>query len=186
MFLSKYSDKSFVVTGNTKDHKDELKELGGRYNSKLSCGSGWIFSLSRKDEIESWIRKKQSSVIWNAPKEVAKEPKEEQKVLVTPVLSIIETSNDDMETIFNNFVSYIRPFYKEDKKLKDLLSDFIENQKHYHYKNNEEVDFYFSNDTTRLYDHFYTFLSISPVKHSMFQQIDKDKFIEHALIKLMM
>lgn len=38
-----YSDKSFVVVGDTKRIKDELKKLGGRFNSHLTCGCGWVF-----------------------------------------------------------------------------------------------------------------------------------------------
>lgn len=46
-----YSDKSIAVIGDTKAVKDRLKEMGGRFNAKLSCGPGWIFSKSKKDEI---------------------------------------------------------------------------------------------------------------------------------------
>ena len=46
-----YSDKSIAVIGETKAVKDRLREMGGRFNAKLSCGPGWIFSKSKKDEI---------------------------------------------------------------------------------------------------------------------------------------
>lgn len=42
-----YSEKSVVITGETKPIKDRLKELGGRFNFKLSCGPGWIFHKSQ-------------------------------------------------------------------------------------------------------------------------------------------
>jgi len=186
MFLSKYSEKSFVVTGNTKDHKEELKEMGGRYNAKLSCGSGWIFSFNRKEQVESWVQKKQPSVIWQqivseettlraqAPLPVTKSsaaatPKEEEK-------------KDDLEILFNSFVSYITPFYKDNKKLREILNDFVLKQKQ---TSSEEVDNYFSIDNTKLYNHFYSFINMSHAKHSLFQSINKNKFIEHALIKLL-
>lgn len=186
MFLSKYSEKSFVVTGNTKDHKEELKEMGGRYNSKLSCGSGWIFSFSRKDEVESWVQKKQSSVIWQqttvpsttsaiSSQPIASPPLEKEK-------EEVKGEENDLEILFNNFVSYMTPFYKENKKLKDILNDFVLQQKQ---SSNEEVDHYFSNDNTKLYNHFYAFINSSPIKHTLFQSISKNKFIEHALIKLL-
>lgn len=46
-----YSDKSIAVIGDTKAVKDRLREMGGRFNARLSCGPGWIFSKSKKDEI---------------------------------------------------------------------------------------------------------------------------------------
>lgn len=43
-----YSEKSIAVIGDTKEIKDQLKALGGRFNGKLSCGAGWIFSKKQK------------------------------------------------------------------------------------------------------------------------------------------
>ena len=48
-----YSEKAIAVIGETKAVKDRLKELGGRFNAKLSCGPGWIFSKSKKDALKS-------------------------------------------------------------------------------------------------------------------------------------
>lgn len=51
--VENYSDKSFVVIGETKAIKDQLKELGGRLNYKLSCGVGWVFSNKRLDIVKA-------------------------------------------------------------------------------------------------------------------------------------
>lgn len=50
---SRYSEKSYIVRGDTKTHKDKLKELKGRYiaNSKDGNGPGWIFALSRLESL---------------------------------------------------------------------------------------------------------------------------------------
>jgi len=50
-----YSDKAFAVVGDTKAVKEELKKMGGRFNSKLSCGCGWIFSNKMREEVETFI-----------------------------------------------------------------------------------------------------------------------------------
>ena len=56
-----YTDKSFVVIGDTKTHKDSLKNLGGKWNGSLTNKEtgekfmGWIFYSSKKREIQSWI-----------------------------------------------------------------------------------------------------------------------------------
>jgi hypothetical protein len=53
--LQDYSDKSVVVFGDTKKHKETLKEMGGKYNANLSVGAGWIFSNKKKDDIQKWV-----------------------------------------------------------------------------------------------------------------------------------
>ena len=50
-----YSEKAIAVIGETKDVKDELKELGGRFNPRLSCGAGWIFSKKKENEIREYF-----------------------------------------------------------------------------------------------------------------------------------
>lgn len=46
-----YSEKSFAIVGNTKEIKSQLKKLGGKYNPKLKCGAGWIFSKRREEKV---------------------------------------------------------------------------------------------------------------------------------------
>lgn len=50
-----YSEKAFAVVGDTKAVKDDLKRLGGRFNAKLSCGCGWIFSNKVRQDVERFI-----------------------------------------------------------------------------------------------------------------------------------
>lgn len=50
-----YSEKAFAVVGETKTIKDYLKRLGGRFNPKLSCGAGWIFSKTKLDEVQKFL-----------------------------------------------------------------------------------------------------------------------------------
>ena len=46
-----YSEKSIAVIGDTKDIKESLKEIGGVFNPRLSCGAGWIFSKKKMAEL---------------------------------------------------------------------------------------------------------------------------------------
>jgi len=46
--------KSFLVKGDTKQIKTELKDLGGKWNATLN---GWIFSKAREIEIAEFIKK---------------------------------------------------------------------------------------------------------------------------------
>ena len=43
-----YSEKAIAVVGDTRAIKDTLKTIGGRFNSHLSCGAGWIFSKTKE------------------------------------------------------------------------------------------------------------------------------------------
>lgn len=45
--------KSFVVKGDTKCLKDQLKELGGRWNNTLG---GWVFSKSKEVEVAAFLK----------------------------------------------------------------------------------------------------------------------------------
>lgn len=49
--MLEYSEKAFAIVGDTKAHRAQLKKLGGRFNPKLKCGAGWIFSKKRGKEV---------------------------------------------------------------------------------------------------------------------------------------
>lgn len=53
--LHDYSERAIALTGDTKPIKDDLKKLGGRYNPRLKCGAGWIFSKKTQADLESYI-----------------------------------------------------------------------------------------------------------------------------------
>lgn len=50
-----YNEKAFAVVGDTRAVKNELKAMGGRFNPKLSCGCGWIFSAKMREKVEQFI-----------------------------------------------------------------------------------------------------------------------------------
>lgn len=51
-----YSEKAIAVVGDTREVKDALKRLGGRFNPRLSCGAGWIFPKSKRAQVEALQR----------------------------------------------------------------------------------------------------------------------------------
>lgn len=59
----KYTDKCYVVRGDTKEYKDELKAIGGKWNGGLKDGKGggWIFPSSYHDKILNLISKSKKS-----------------------------------------------------------------------------------------------------------------------------
>jgi len=71
LILEEYSSVSLVVYGNTKDYKEELKKLGGKYNPNLKKGAGWIFSKKNESDLKKWI---EEGEIIEKSKETQKEP----------------------------------------------------------------------------------------------------------------
>jgi len=56
IYIENYSEKSFVVLGETKPHKENIKKLGGKWNSRLRNNKmGWIFPMSKRDSVEKYI-----------------------------------------------------------------------------------------------------------------------------------
>lgn len=53
--ILEYSEKAIAVIGDTKPIKDQLKELGGKFNFRLSCGAGWIFSKTKRSDLENLL-----------------------------------------------------------------------------------------------------------------------------------
>ena len=51
----KYSERSIAVVGDTKPIKEQLKALGGRFNFRLTCGAGWVFSADKLEAIKQML-----------------------------------------------------------------------------------------------------------------------------------
>lgn len=53
--LVDYSEKAIALIGDTKSIKEQLKAIGGRFNARLSCGAGWIFSKKKENELKALL-----------------------------------------------------------------------------------------------------------------------------------
>ena len=56
IFLEEYTDRSVVVRGETRQYKEDLKKLGGKYNSRLRGEPGWIFPKSKQNDIVKFMK----------------------------------------------------------------------------------------------------------------------------------
>lgn len=54
--LEEYTDRSIVVRGETRQYKEDLKKLGGKYNSRLRGEPGWIFPKSKQNDVVKFIK----------------------------------------------------------------------------------------------------------------------------------
>jgi len=57
--MVEYSAKAVAVFGDTKSIKDELKAMGGRFNSRLTINgnkiAGWIFSKTQEKRLACYF-----------------------------------------------------------------------------------------------------------------------------------
>jgi hypothetical protein len=71
-----YSEKAIAVFGNTKDIKDHLAALGGKFNPSLKQNdervAGWVFPNSKKEEVRKIITAFSQGTLGEPPKKVEK------------------------------------------------------------------------------------------------------------------
>jgi hypothetical protein len=71
-----YSEKAIAVFGNTKDIKDHLSALGGKFNPSLKQNDervpGWVFPNSKKEEVRKIITSFSQGTLGEPPKKVEK------------------------------------------------------------------------------------------------------------------
>ena len=59
--IQDYTAKSFVVRGDTRDYKEDIKNIGGKWNARLTDKEsgekfgGWIFPGGKRKEVEKWL-----------------------------------------------------------------------------------------------------------------------------------
>ena len=62
-----YNEHSIAVYGNTKPFKDQLLQLGGKYNNKLNIEGvsqpGWIFRTNSKPDVVKFISDASNSLV---------------------------------------------------------------------------------------------------------------------------
>lgn len=92
-----YSEKAIVVRGeSTKTFKEELKQLGGKYNEHLKGGAGWIFSKKSELKVKEFIKQLPKS----QPKQAIEFKQQDSSPSYSSILQDIKThfSNIDTET----------------------------------------------------------------------------------------
>jgi hypothetical protein len=55
--LEEYSEKSFVIRGDSKEYKEQLKTGYGKWNTGLKGGPGWIFSKKNMNTMKLFVNK---------------------------------------------------------------------------------------------------------------------------------
>ena len=61
VYIEKYSDKSFVVRGDTRPHRESLKAMGGKWANRLTDKEtgekfgAWLFWTQKRGELDGWV-----------------------------------------------------------------------------------------------------------------------------------
>lgn len=87
-----YSDKAIAIQGDTKEHKEALAALGGKFNAMLRGGPGWIFSKRNKATIEEFVRK-------IGVKKIEETRSSEQSMLQSPPPTFIDSTKKGTRSI---------------------------------------------------------------------------------------
>ena len=120
IYIEDYTSKSFVVRGDTRSYKEQLKSLGGKWNSGLTDKQieekfgGWIFWISKRQEVEEFVKNPQSS-----PQESKVSPK------VSSQNSYTQSSLRDLEKRVEYLEDIIKRLTSQEKQSN---SDYIEDE----------------------------------------------------------
>ena len=83
----KYNDDKFAVTGDKTLYHSEINKIGGRWNSRMKGGAGWLVPYSKENELKKLIRKIKRE---NKLKESNKVQSEEQDDMLEKVINMID------------------------------------------------------------------------------------------------
>jgi len=122
LIITPYTEKSFVVLGNTLDHADALTQLGGSYNSNLRIGPGWIFAKIREKSVKYYIETGEI-------KKYEYSNEEKEKYRTSP--NTVNTNKVELKKLFGE----LRNAFKEDCDYegKDIVELIIKFEQKYIY-----------------------------------------------------
>ena len=104
--ITDYTEKSFVVRGDTMTYKNELKTLGGKWNSRLKDGAGWIFPKSKKNDVKQFIEKgEQPKPLTSTRRSDTKQHEETENASLNKKIDVLTTRLVKMEKLLQQLVN---------------------------------------------------------------------------------
>lgn len=128
-----YSDKALAVVGDTRPIAESLKALGGRFNPRLSCGAGWIFSKRVEDSLRSLLS--------GAPASKETKAQAQDQTAVQCLKDYIMTLSDDRDKSY--YKQYYQAAVRVDNGYLLIKKPSIENKFCFH-DEGPQYDFYCS------------------------------------------
>lgn len=90
--VEEYSEKAFVVRGDSKKYKEQLSSMHGKWNPRLTGGPGWIFSKKHMETVKKAVESincdlySDLSIVEPSPSpELIKKPRRRSIVKADPV-----------------------------------------------------------------------------------------------------
>ena len=157
MELKDYTEKSFVIIGDTKPHKEILKKMGGSWNSNLSCGAGWIFSKKNQNVLEEWLK--------------------DLSINISPQTY----TSFNIEKLQDEFCIKIKKFYQsKDIDYKEIYFNYIKSR-----NTDTDIDIYFDQNLNELNKLFFELIiNLDKLDFEIYKKIDRNYFIEYCLINI--
>ena len=116
IYIENYSEKSFVLRGETQNFKDDIKKIGGKWTTGFTDKktgekfAAWLFFINKKSEVEKWINENKSEDIKNISSDVKKIYKDLKK-------------SEDKDDYKNDYKDDYKNNYKNDYK--DILNRLL-------------------------------------------------------------
>lgn len=126
MEIIKYTDKSIVVIGDTKDYKEELKNMGGKWNNMLKnketgeVFSGWIFTTKKQEIVQNFI----DSVMGNKTNDLENKLENNLKILLKICNNPTESNKKLLSNIETSILEWLYPFIEYGFNHSDELDNF--------------------------------------------------------------
>lgn len=108
VYIETYSEKSFVVRGDTRPYRESLKAMGGKWVNRLTDKTtrehfgAWIFWTQKRSELEKWVesgcKKIESIDLTSISTEKLTSVYQRLSVLESKVQKLMEKLGNDDET----------------------------------------------------------------------------------------
>jgi len=98
VYIETYSDKSFVVRGDTRPHKESLKRMGGKWANRLTDKKSgdkfgaWLFWTEKRKEVSEWVSKGCASQTFTQERKISVTPEELSTLIkrITKLEKVVE------------------------------------------------------------------------------------------------
>ena len=106
--IQDYTAKSFVIRGDTRDYKEDIKSIGGKWNSSLTDKEtgekfgGWIFPGGKRREVEKWLCEKDTG---HEEKKTEEKKTEEVKPSIMQQCTISYLDQQEIDNMRNMLIA---------------------------------------------------------------------------------
>jgi len=120
--LEEYTDRSIVVRGETRQYKEDLKKLGGKYNSRLKGEPGWIFPKSKQNDIVKFMKEGKRLVSEEEAQAGENRTLEWKSKRSSEQKTYSSSSSNDNKVLIDMIKTLTQKIEKMDKKISILMT----------------------------------------------------------------